>query len=248
MQTRISVLVADSTKMNCDLLRKAFVAVRCRFQVVAFALSRAEVLTAVQQHRPQIAVISCDLDDGPMSGLKTVPEIRDHYPNTKILLVTALPNKDLVIEAFRLGAVGVFNRNSAFEMLCKSIDVVSRGQIWASSEELHDVLRAFAKAPKLPKLDPTVESRFTRREAAVVRLAIEGLPNREIARQLMVSEHTVKNYLFKVFDKLGVSNRVELVLSCIHQRENANHESTLAEAPPPLKFTSVAKTAGAVRV
>jgi DNA-binding NarL/FixJ family response regulator len=73
-------------------------------------------------------------------------------------------------------------------------------------------------------MDATVENRVTKREAAVVRLAVEGLTNREIARQLGLTEHTVKNYMFRVFDKLGVSNRVELVLSCLRQEEDYREE------------------------
>jgi DNA-binding NarL/FixJ family response regulator len=224
MPTQISVLISESTRMHCDLLRKAFYSVRHRFQVVAFASSTVEVLTVLQQDRPQVAVISSDLQDGPLSGLRILPEIRRTHPETKILLVMASPNKELIIDAFRLGAVGVFNRSCPFDLLCKSVEVVSRGQVWANSEELHSVLRAFAKSPKPPKLDPAVESRVTGREAAVVRLAIEGLSNREIAQQLTLSEHTVKNYLFRVFDKLGVSNRVELVIACLHQEEQAREE------------------------
>jgi len=224
MRTQITVLISDSTKMHCDLLRKAFYSVRQRFQVVAFASSTVEVLTALQQNQPQVVVISSDLQDGPMSGLRMLPEIRRTHPDAKILVVMASPNKEVIIDAFRLGAVGVFSRNGPFDLLCKSVEVVSRGQVWANAEELHYVLRAFVKSPKPPKLDPAVESRVTVREAAVVRLAIEGLSNREIAQQLGLTEHTVKNYLFRVFDKLGVSNRVELVLSCLHQEENAREE------------------------
>jgi len=178
-----------------------------------FASSTVEVLTALQQKRPQVAVISSDLQDGPPSGLRILPEIRRTHPETKVLVVTASPDKELVIDAFRLGAVGVFSRNGPFDLLRKSIEAVARGQIWANAEELHYVLTAFAKSPKPPKLDPKVESRITVREAAVIRLAIEGLSNREIAQQLALTENMVKNYLFRVFDKLGVSNRVELVLA-----------------------------------
>jgi DNA-binding NarL/FixJ family response regulator len=224
MRTQISVLISDSTKMHCDLLRKAFYSVRQRFQVVAFASSTAEVLNALEQNLPQVVVLSSDLQDGPVSGFRILPEIRRTHQETKIIVVMPSPNKDMVIDAFKLGAVGVFCRNGPFELLCKSVEVVSQGQIWANSEELHYVLSAFAKSPKPRKLDPAVESRVTLREAAVVRLAVEGLSNREIAKQLALTEHTVKNYLFRVFDKLGVSNRVELVLSCLHKEESAREE------------------------
>jgi len=73
-------------------------------------------------------------------------------------------------------------------------------------------------------MDSAVESRMTKREAEVVRLAVEGLSNREIGQQLGLTEHTVKNYLFRIFDKLGVSNRVELVLSCLRQEEETRED------------------------
>ena len=119
-------------------------------------------------------------------------------------------NMETVIDAFRLGAVGVFSRNSPFDLLCKSVEVVSEGQIWANTEELHYILSALAKSPKPPKLDPAVESRVTVREAAVVRLAIEGLSNREIAQALSIREQTVKSYVARIMRKVGVGNRIAL--------------------------------------
>ena len=248
MRTQTTVLVSDSTKMHCDLLRKAFQSVRQKFQVVAFASSSVEVLTALQENRPQVAVVSSDLQDGPLSGLRLLPEIRRTHAETKIIVVMASPNKEVVIDAFRSGAVGVFSRNGPFDLLCKSVEVVARGQIWANAEELHYILKAFAKAPKPPKLDPAVESRVTVREAAVVRLAIEGLSNREIAQQLTLTEHTVKNYLFRVFDKLGVSNRVELVLSCLHQEENAREELAAKKELMARKVSPAGKQTAAIRL
>jgi DNA-binding NarL/FixJ family response regulator len=233
--------------MHCDLLRKAFYSARQRFRVVAFASSTVEVLTALQQKRPHVAVISSDLQEGLLGGLRILPEIRRTHPETKVLVVMASPDKELVIDAFRLGAVGVFSRNGPFDLLYKSIEVVARGQIWANAEELHYVLRAFAKSPKPPKLDPKVESRITVRQAAVVRLAIDGLSNREIAQQLALTEHTVKNYLFGVFDKLGVSNRVELVLASLHQEERAREELAVKTELAADKESAVGKQMAAGR-
>ena len=148
------------------------------------------------------------------------------------------PNRELVANAFRFGAVGVFNRSGPFDLLCKAVEVVSQGQIWANTEQLHHVLSAFSKSPRQPRLDPTVEGRVTKREAAVIRLAVEGLTNREIARELTLTEHTVKNYLFRVFDKLGVSNRVELVLFCLRQEED-EHEQLPAREEEASRNVSV---------
>jgi DNA-binding CsgD family transcriptional regulator len=118
-----------------------------------------------------------------------------------------------VVEAVRAGARGVFSR-SDFESaaLCKCVRRVYEGQIWLSTRELDHLLAALAQTPRLQVVDSSGSNLLSNREEDVMRLVAEGLGNREIARQLNLSEHTVKNYLFHIFDKLGISNRVELVL------------------------------------
>ena len=224
---RTSVLISEASKMYCDLLNMAFLAVPERFEVVASASSAAEILSLVQEQRPKVAIVSDNLEDGPLAGLRILPEIRRANPETRSLVAMGSADRELVIEAFRFGADGVFCRNSPFDLLCKSVDALAQGQIWANATELRYVLDEFTRAPKQRKVDPTVENRMTKREADVVRLAVEGLSNREIARELGLTEHTVKNYLFRIFDKLGVSNRVELVLSCLRQEEATREEATV---------------------
>lgn len=124
---------------------------------------------------------------------------------------------ELVVEAFRAGARGVFSRSdSDIIMLFKCIQRVLEGQVWADSTQLHYLLEAFASVPAEP---PAAKDRslslLTAREETVVRLVAEGMGNREIAQQLNLSEHTIKNYMFRIFEKLGLSNRVELVLYAI---------------------------------
>jgi two-component system nitrate/nitrite response regulator NarL len=224
---RMSVLVSEASKMYCDLLSMAFYAVRQQFHVVGAASSTTEILTALHKHRPQIVIISDSLEDGPLAGIRILPEIRRINPDTRILLVMGAADRELVIEAFRFGADGVFCRNSPFDLLCKSLDAISQGEIWATASELRYVLDEFTRTPEPLKMDAAMEQRMTKREADVVRLAVEGLSNREIARELGLTEHTVKNYLFRSFDKLGVSNRVELVLSCLREEETAREEVEL---------------------
>lgn len=222
---RTSVLVTEASKMYCDLLSMAFLAVPDRFHVVATAFTTADILAQVREHRPSVAIISDNLADGALAGLRILPEVRKANPETRILLAMSSSDRELVIEAFRFGADGVFCRNSPFDMLCKSVDALAEGQIWANSKELRYVMEEFTRAPKQRKVDPTIENRMTKREGDVVRLAVEGMSNREIAHELGLTEHTVKNYLFRVFEKLGVSNRVELVLSCLRQEEAAREEA-----------------------
>lgn len=224
---RTSVLISEANKMYCELLGKAFHAVEDRFRVVAAASDATGILARLQEHRPQVALISDNLEDGLLSGIRMLPEVRRVNPETRILVAMGSMDRELVIEAFRFGADGVFCRKSPFEQLCKSVDAIAKGQIWANATELRYVLEEFTRAPKQLKVDPAVEHRMTKREADVVRLAVEGLSNREIGRELGLTEHTVKNYLFRIFDKLGVSNRVELVLSCLRQEEAAREEAAV---------------------
>jgi DNA-binding NarL/FixJ family response regulator len=242
IRARTTVLVSEPAKMYCDLMRKAFSSAQQRFRVVAYVASAGDILAALQEFRPQVAVISSDLQDGPLGGLGLLSYIRKDYPDTRTLLVMGAPDRKLILDAFRYGVDGVFNRTNPFEHLCKAIESVARGQIWANTMELHHVLDAFALTPKPRPLDPNVESHITKREAAVVRLAVEGLSNREIGRQLSLTEHSVKNYMFRVFDKLGVSNRVELVLSCLHQEEDACNKIAMEKGLPPRKMLPGARS------
>jgi DNA-binding NarL/FixJ family response regulator len=223
--SRTTVLISEASKMYCDLLSKAFLSVPERFQVVATASSTTEILRLVREKKPKVAIVSDNLAEGPLAGLRILPDVHRANLETRILVAMGSSDRELVIEAFRAGADGVFCRNSSFELLCKSVDALSQGQIWANATELRYVLDEFTRAPKQRKVDPLVENRMTKREGDVVRLAVEGLSNREIAQELGLTEHTVKNYLFRVFEKLGVSNRVELVLSCLRQEEAAREET-----------------------
>jgi DNA-binding NarL/FixJ family response regulator len=213
--------------MYCDLLRMAFSTVEDRFHVVGVASNAPEILRIVHELQPEIVTISDHLEDGPSAGIRILPEIRRINPATRILVVMAAPNRELTIEAFRSGVDGVFCRNSSFDLLWKSLEALARGEIWANATELRYVLDEFRKAPKPIKMDSVVEQRLTKREGDVAREAVDGLSNREIGRRLGLTEHTVKNYLFKIFDKLGVSNRVELVLSCLRQEETVREEAVV---------------------
>lgn len=234
MPSRISVLISEPEQMYLDLLVKAFYDVRARFKVTASTCSTSGIFTALQQTCPQVAIISSALRDGPQAGIRILPVLRKTYSNVRLLVTVGSLDRELVVESFRLGADGVFCRNDPFDALCKSVDVLSQGQIWANVQQLRFVLDALTRSPKQVTVHPTVERQITKREAAVVRLAVEGLSNREIAQQLSLTEHTVKNYMFRVFEKLGVSNRVELVLSCLRQedddRQNLAEQSALATA------------------
>jgi DNA-binding NarL/FixJ family response regulator len=241
MSAPITVLVSEPDKMYCDLLSASFSSARRRFRVVASAHAAAGVLAPLQRGAPTVAIISASIQDGPRSGIHLLPAIRKAHPDIRILVTVSSSDPELVIESFRLGADGVFNRNDPFEPLCKSVDVLAQGQIWANVQQLRYVLAAFATSPRRVTVPPLVAKRITKWEAAVVSLAEEGLSNREIAEQLNLTEHTVKNYMFRVFEKLGVSNRVEVVLSCMRAEDGGNDERTIGDeemAHPPQKLVA----------
>ena len=116
------------------------------------------------------------------------------------------------MEAFRCGARGVFCRIEPLKLLSKCIQCVSLGQVWANSTELRYLLDALGETMPMRIIDSHGAGNLSKREQEVVRAVAEGLSNREIAQRLSLTEHTVKNYLFRIFDKLGVSKRVEVVL------------------------------------
>lgn len=109
---------------------------------------------------------------------------------------------------------------SPFRALCKCIQVVHRGQIWATAQQIDCLIALVSQVPSLRVVNADREALVTPREEQVVALVAEGLSNREIARELALSEHTVKKYMFRIFDKLGISTRVELGAVCRQSRES----------------------------
>jgi DNA-binding NarL/FixJ family response regulator len=224
----INVLVADENRMACQLLTSSLQR-NSNFRVVGCATSMGEVLEGLKQEPAQVAVISANLQDGPLSGFQLLRELRASHPRTRSVLLLDSPDRDLVVDAFRGGARGIFSRSQSFKMLCKCIVCVHQGQIWANNSELQFVLEALGQVAPLHIVNAKGKSLLSKREEQVVSCVAEGLTNREIAHQLNLSEHTVKNYLFRIFDKLGISGRVELVLYALSHREMAEVDS--AEAP-----------------
>jgi DNA-binding NarL/FixJ family response regulator len=189
------------------------------------------LLEGIRRCQPDVALIAAHLQEGPLSGFIHLSQMRIEFPSVPWIVLLDRSEPHLVVDAFRAGARGVFARSdSDVEMLCKCIRRVAEGQVWADSSQLHHLLEAFAggsverRAPRDRGL-----SLLTAREETVVRLVAEGMGNREIAQQLKLSEHTVKNYMFRIFEKLGLSNRVELVLYAIAR---LNQAETVSVAPP----------------
>ena len=210
LPSTVRVLVADNSVIHTELLAQALDKDR-HICVVDISANGSGVLKGVLNSNPDILLISESLDHRPNGGLEILSEIRTTRPDLKAIVLLDSPNQVNVVQAFRSGARGVFCRNQPVKMLCKCISVVNQGQVWASSQELGFLLEALAATPSLRPASVVGLSGLSERERDVVGSLAQGLSNREIAERLAISQHTVKNYMFKIFEKLGVSSRVELL-------------------------------------
>jgi len=222
---KIRIVIADDTQMGCNLLKSAIARSRFRFEVVACATSRSEVVHSLTAHPVDVALVSGDLLDGPLAGFQSVGEIRTSFPKISCVLLLESPTDDMVVSAFRSGAKGVFCREEPLPALWKCIRSVYEGQVWANSKQLHLLLEALVHAP--PTHSDSFQNRplLTKREDDVVNLVAAGFTNKAIAKSLTISEHTVSNYLFRIYEKLGISNRVELVLYTLSRRQSESPRS-----------------------
>jgi DNA-binding NarL/FixJ family response regulator len=224
----IDLLIADDSAMNCQLLKGVFSRSRSSFRVVSCAVSHDEVMRSLKSCCADVALISESLQDGPLSGLHLVSELRRTFPKIRVILLLKSNREDLIVDAFRAGARGVFHRDQPLQTLCKCIQAVQQGQIWATSSQLRCVLDVFAGAGPLRLLNSRGRVLLTRREDDVVRLVAQGATNRDVAEELGLSEHTVSNYLFRIYEKLGISSRVELVLYALNGLRSSAQKTGLA--------------------
>jgi DNA-binding NarL/FixJ family response regulator len=206
----ISIVVADSTRIHTQLLADAMRS-DAGLQVVASASTSEELLAAVTRVPVDVAVISYSLDDRPGRGTEVLRELRLLRPQVKGILLLDTSRPQDVLECFRAGAKGIFAKHERLESLCKAIRCVHEGQIWARSVELEHALEALANSPVVRATNHKGLELLSTREREVVQNLAAGMTNREIAESLGLSRHTVKNYLFRIFDKLGVSSRTELL-------------------------------------
>jgi DNA-binding NarL/FixJ family response regulator len=218
---RISVLVVTADNMTSELLKNAFATGRRGFTVETLTGSSHKIIGELGAHKADVALISEELQDGPDAGIKVLQKTRDSQGTSAIMLLqTSKPER--VVSAFRDGARGVFYRSHSLKSLSKCIQAVHKGQIWASNEDLEHIIKALSHLKPFHLNNSQGMPLLTRREEDVVRLVADGLKNREIAQRLKVKEHSIRNYIYRIFEKLGVSSRVELILYVFSHREGGN--------------------------
>lgn len=207
--------------MGCDLLTYTLKHFARDLKVAGSAHSARELNDVVEKVQPEVAVISLDLEDGLGTGLLAIRSLHSRYPELAIVALMDEHGRHLIGDAFRAGARGVVFRSEPAVRLVDSLRCVHGGNVWASAAELEQMMSAPIAPSPVRMLTASGDELLTERQKSIVALVVEGMHNREIAQQLNLSEHTVKNYLFRIFDKLGVSSRAELIIYALHQNRVA---------------------------
>jgi DNA-binding NarL/FixJ family response regulator len=189
-------------------------------QIVGEAQDGAEAADRAVELQPDVVLTELRLPNS--DGLTLLRTLHTRAPQVKVVLFTASENKDDFIEAMKLGCCGIVPKDAAPSMIIKSIQKVHAGEIWLDSNTTAAVIRQFA-APVDPALaqvaanaKPRERAQLSQREREIIVLIAQGYKNKEIAEKMFITEQTVKNHLHNVFDKLGVSDRLELALYAIH--------------------------------
>jgi len=214
----IRVFVAESSRMAGELIEETLRRSGQRFEVHSFGIDSLDVSRELEKWKPQVALLSSDLRDGPLTGFRVLFQLRQAASEIPIVMLLDSDDRDLVIDAFRGGAKGVFSRQSTFHSLPKCIRAVHSGQFWINNRQLQFLLELVSRLSPVQAVKPGGLERLTKREWEVTKVVAEGLSNEGIAAKLRITPHTVRNYLGHIFEKLGLSSRVELVLWALGQQ------------------------------
>ena len=208
LQQEIRILIADDHSIFRDGVRKLLEA-EGGFTVVGEATNGSEALDLVNQLQPDVLLL--DISMPRLTGLEVLRRLSKQTAPLRTILLTASVEKSEIIEALLLGAHGVVPKQSASRMLFKSIRTVMAGEFWVSRDMVSDLVETL-RGPASSGLAGAKTMGLTRRELEVIAAVVEGQVNKDIAQTFHISEYTVKHHLTRIFDKLGVSNRVELAM------------------------------------
>jgi DNA-binding NarL/FixJ family response regulator len=213
--SRIRVFLADSKPIENQLLAGALQ--HHGFEVISSDADPDSILGTLQSSSIDVIIVSCSGGHSGAPEMATLRMLQTANPQTPKIALIEIDDRESVVHAFRAGARGIFClAASSFQLLCDCIRRVHGGDISASKQELSYLLESICQIPAVRVLGAGGQNLLTFREEQVVALVADGLSNRDVATELGLSEHTVKKYLFRIFDKLGISNRVELVLYAFH--------------------------------
>ena len=229
-RTRTRVLIVAPDVMTGEFAVKTLNKKKFRFELKVSIGSASSALSDCGTFTPHIALISDELQDGPHDGFKVLRDMQRAHPNIAVVMLLKRSSADQVVEAFRFGARGIIYRSNSLKSLPKCIQTVKAGQLWIGNGDLEQIMTWLSRATSTRIVGADGAILLAKREQDVVRLVIDGFKNREIAHSLGITEHSVRNYLYRIFDKLGVSSRAELILYAFSKngitlRSNGSNQS-----------------------
>ncbi|MEO8661546.1 MAG: response regulator transcription factor [Bryobacteraceae bacterium] len=222
-RTKIRILIADDHPIVRDGLKK-LLGFEEDFEVVGEAGDGREVLEQAEATDPDVILL--DLRMPNLDGLSALQSLQQTNKRAKVIVLTASEDKNEFVQAMKLGCSGIVLKQTAPDLIVKSIRKVNAGEIWLDSHTTAAVMRQFASPSEMSSSSPVSKNRerspLSQREREIVALVAQGYKNKEMAEKMFISEQTVKNHLHNIFDKLGVSDRLELALYAIHKGLHVN--------------------------
>lgn len=219
-EKRIRIVIADDHPIVRDGIKR-LLALEGDIDVVGEAGDGRAVLDVVHETNPDVLLL--DLRMPSLDGLGALETLQQTHKQTRVIVLTASEDKNEFVQAMKLGCSGIVLKQTAPDLIVKSIRKVFAGEIWLDSHTTAAVMRQFA-APGSEMASAGAgggkgreRSPLSTREREIVALVAQGYKNKEMAEKMFISEQTVKNHLHNIFDKLGVSDRLELALYAIHK-------------------------------
>ena len=213
---RIRVVIADDHPIVRDGLRR-LLSVEADIDVVGEAADGQQLLDHMQEWMPDVILL--DLRMPNTDGLAALQALNSTKNPAKVIILTASEDKNEFVQAMKLGCAGIVLKQTSADLIVKSIRKVNAGEIWLDAHTTAAVMRQFAtaEAAAASGIKGRERAPLSTREREIVALVAQGYKNKEMAEKMFISEQTVKNHLHNIFDKLGVSDRLELALYAIHK-------------------------------
>jgi len=214
----VRLIVADTQAIFRVGIRKVL-ALEEDVRVVAQAENLGQTLAAVQKFPADVLLFESRLTSNPAEA---VSEVLKKAPNLKIIVITGDIDEMTTVDYLRRGVKGIINRSISPDLLIRCMRKVQEGEMWLDNQGVNWVIEAY-KSQATMLTSPRPKNRLTDKEMLIVSCVAQGMKNKDIAAEIGTTEQVVKNYLRRVYDKLGVSDRLELALYCVHHRllENA---------------------------
>ena len=213
---KIRALVADRSRIHTQLLSEILQR-DSDFEVICWDCVRSNLIPTALAHDVHVVAVSSMLDGGSREAVSIVQEMHAAMPEAKIVVLLDSRDDALVLDFLRAGARGIFPQESSLEMLRKCLHSVHKGEVWIDSQGVSVLINALAALPSISKTWARGVETLSKRERQVVEWMFRGFSNREISDRMALSQHTVKNYIFHIFEKMGVSSRGELMFLILSQ-------------------------------